>query len=111
MLEKIEQSPYSKNINEDSTESISNEINSQELSNDLEKFTKRKIYTLYNPCFKKIKLKKAHVPAVPSSLTKTMYPAKTNDPISIDPKNLVIIADVLCIPYSLRKSFVSKTHL
>ena len=64
-----------------------------------------------NKFCKKIKLKKAHVPAVPSSLTKTMYPAKTNDPISIDPKNLVIIADVLCIPYSLRKSFVSKTHL
>ena len=32
--------------------------NSQELSHDLEKFTKRKIYTLYNPSFKKIKIKK-----------------------------------------------------
>lgn len=32
--------------------------NSQELSIDLEKYTGRKIHTLYNPCFEKIKIKK-----------------------------------------------------
>ena len=32
--------------------------NSQELSKDLEKYTGRKIYTLYNPCFEKVKIKK-----------------------------------------------------
>ncbi|MDC3207815.1 glycosyltransferase [Candidatus Pelagibacter sp.] len=32
--------------------------NSQELSEDLEKYTGRKIHTLYNPCFEKVKIKK-----------------------------------------------------
>ncbi len=32
--------------------------NSQELSDDLEKYTGRKIFTLYNPCFEKVKVKK-----------------------------------------------------
>ena len=32
--------------------------NSQELSGDLEKYTGRKIHTLYNPCYEKVKIKK-----------------------------------------------------
>ncbi len=32
--------------------------NSQELSKDLEKYTGRKIFTLYNPCFEKVKSRK-----------------------------------------------------
>ena len=32
--------------------------NSQELSKDLEKYTGRKIFTLYNPCFEKVRIRK-----------------------------------------------------
>ena len=41
----------------------------------------------------------------------TIYPARIKEPISIDPKNLVIIAEVLCIPYSFKKVFCIKSTL